>query len=107
MTQLRRSSRNRLVSMTSYGTLGRSSDVSGFLASLTAPSWAAEGLCAQTDPEIFFPEKGGAVKAAKRVCAGCPVKGECLEYALENQERFGVWGGLSERERRRLLRGAA
>jgi WhiB family redox-sensing transcriptional regulator len=65
-------------------------------------SWRLEGLCAETDPEAFFPEKGGSTRDAKRVCAGCPVRLECLEYALGNDERFGIWGGLSERERRRV-----
>jgi WhiB family redox-sensing transcriptional regulator len=63
-------------------------------------------LCAQTDPEVFFPEKGGSVREAKAVCAGCPVRTPCLEYALAHDERFGVWGGLSERERRRLTSAA-
>jgi WhiB family transcriptional regulator, redox-sensing transcriptional regulator len=67
-------------------------------------SWQERALCAQTDPEAFFPEKGGSTREAKRVCTGCEVKAECLEYALENDERFGIWGGLSERERRRLKR---
>lgn len=62
------------------------------------------GLCAQTDPEAFFPEKGGSTREAKRICAGCDVRAECLEYALAHDERFGVWGGLSERERHRLTR---
>jgi WhiB family redox-sensing transcriptional regulator len=65
-------------------------------------SWRLDGLCAETDPEAFFPEKGGSTRDAKRVCAGCPVRSECLEYALGNDERFGIWGGLSERERRRV-----
>ncbi len=65
-------------------------------------SWKDEALCAETDPEAFFPEKGGSTREAKRVCVGCAVRMECLEYALENDERFGIWGGLSERERRRL-----
>ena len=65
-------------------------------------SWRLDGLCAETDPEAFFPEKGGSTREAKRVCAGCPVRLQCLEYALDNDERFGIWGGLSERERRRL-----
>ena len=59
-------------------------------------------LCAQTDPEAFFPEKGGSTRDAKKVCVGCEVRGECLEYALEHDERFGIWGGLSERERRKF-----
>jgi WhiB family transcriptional regulator, redox-sensing transcriptional regulator len=65
-------------------------------------SWRLDALCAETDPEAFFPEKGGSTREAKRVCVGCDVRAECLEYALSNDERFGIWGGLSERERRRL-----
>ncbi|WP_103382363.1 WhiB family transcriptional regulator [Pseudonocardia dioxanivorans] len=67
--------------------------------------WRQRALCAQTDPESFFPEKGGSVREAKRICAGCEVRAECLEYALAQDERFGIWGGLSERERRPLRRG--
>jgi len=69
-------------------------------------AWQVDALCAQTDPEAFFPEKGGSTRDAKRVCSSCEVRGECLEYALQNDERFGIWGGLSERERRRLRRRA-
>jgi WhiB family redox-sensing transcriptional regulator len=68
------------------------------------PDWQERALCAQTDPEAFFPEKGGSTREAKRICAGCEVRAECLEYALAHDERFGIWGGLSERERRRLRR---
>lgn len=68
--------------------------------------WQERALCAQTDPEAFFPEKGGSTREAKRICAGCEVRSECLEYALEHDERFGIWGGLSERERRKLKRRA-
>lgn len=63
--------------------------------------WQNYGLCAQTDPDAFFPEKGGDVRPAKRICVNCPVRPDCLEYALEHGER-GVWGGLSEQERRKL-----
>ena len=69
-------------------------------------SWQERALCAETDPEAFFPEKGGSTREAKKICTGCEVKAECLEYALSNDERFGIWGGLSERERRRLRRRA-
>lgn len=69
-------------------------------------SWQADALCAQTDPEAFFPEKGGSTRDAKRVCSECPVREACLEYAMDNDERFGIWGGLSERERRRLRKQA-
>jgi WhiB family redox-sensing transcriptional regulator len=67
-----------------------------------SPDFVADGLCTQTDPELFFPEKGGSTREAKKVCANCTVRAECLSYALENDERFGIWGGLSERERRKL-----
>ncbi len=72
------------------------------LAPVGDASWRLEALCAETDPEAFFPEKGGSTRDAKRVCTGCTVRAECLEFALANDERFGIWGGLSERERRRL-----
>ena len=68
--------------------------------------WQERALCAETDPEAFFPEKGGSTREAKKICTGCEVRAECLEYALANDERFGIWGGLSERERRRLRRRA-
>ncbi|UYN82552.1 MAG: WhiB family transcriptional regulator [Microcella sp.] len=71
-----------------------------------ALAWQADALCAQTDPEAFFPEKGGSTRDAKKICTSCEVKTECLEYALQNDERFGIWGGLSERERRKLRRRA-
>ena len=68
--------------------------------------WQDRALCAQTDPDAFFPEKGGSTREAKRVCRSCEVRAECLDYALGNGERFGIWGGMSERERRRLTRAA-
>jgi WhiB family redox-sensing transcriptional regulator len=68
--------------------------------------WQTDALCAQTDPEAFFPEKGGSTRDAKKVCGACNVRSQCLEYALSNDERFGIWGGLSERERRRLRKRA-
>jgi WhiB family redox-sensing transcriptional regulator len=71
-----------------------------------AQSWQEQALCAETDPEAFFPEKGGSTREAKKICTGCEVKAQCLEFALANDERFGIWGGLSERERRRLRRRA-
>lgn len=68
-------------------------------------SWKELGLCAQTDPEAFFPYNGSSVRDAKRICQGCEVQDLCLDYALSNNESFGVWGGLSERERHTLSRG--
>ena len=73
---------------------------------LAGTAWRLRALCAQTDPEIFFPERGGSARDAKRVCMACEVRDECLEYALANDERFGIWGGLSERERRKLKKRA-
>ena len=64
--------------------------------------WQSQARCAEVDPEIFFPERGGSSKAARAVCSQCDVRLQCLEYALNNKEQFGIWGGTSERERRRL-----
>jgi len=72
-------------------------------ALLSVPAWQELGRCAESDPELFFPEKGGPTEEPKRVCRSCEVRVECLEYALENRERFGIWGGMSERQRRRIL----
>ncbi len=80
--------------------------VLGIPGELRQPTWHDEALCAETDPEAFFPEKGGSTREAKKVCVRCEVRAECLEYALAKDERFGIWGGLSERERRRLKRRA-
>jgi WhiB family redox-sensing transcriptional regulator len=71
--------------------------------------WREGALCRQSDPEAFFPEKGGSITTAKRVCGRCDVKADCLRYALDHDERFGVWGGLTEPEpeRRKLKRSGA
>jgi WhiB family redox-sensing transcriptional regulator len=69
--------------------------------------WQSRALCAQTDPEAFYPEQGGSTRAAKKICLGCEVRAECLEYALVHDERFGVWGGLSDPERQHLKQGTA
>lgn len=68
------------------------------------PAWYADALCPETDPEMFFPEKGGSTRDAKRICRCCPVARDCLDYALANGERHGIWGGHSERERRAMHR---
>lgn len=70
-------------------------------------AWMDDAACANTDPDQFFPEKGGSTRDAKKICGGCDVRQQCLEYALRRDERFGIWGGLSERERRPLRRAAA
>ncbi|MGW0823415.1 WhiB family transcriptional regulator [Streptomyces sp. NPDC002845] len=66
--------------------------------------WQGQALCAQTGADFFFPEPGSSVREAKRICGMCEMRSACLEYALANDERFGVWGGLSEKERLRLRR---
>lgn len=67
-------------------------------------SWQLYANCLGVDPDLFFPERGASTKEAKSVCKGCVVREDCLEYALANGEKFGIWGGLSERERRRIRR---
>jgi WhiB family transcriptional regulator, redox-sensing transcriptional regulator len=66
--------------------------------------WMATGKCKDVAPEMFFPSDGIGVQVAQRICAGCPVSATCLDYALANRIDHGVWGGASERERRRILR---
>lgn len=66
--------------------------------------WRERALCREVDTEVFFPDKGGSTREAKRVCATCEVRTQCLDYALQRDERFGIYGGLSERERRKLRR---
>ncbi|GLZ34852.1 transcriptional regulator WhiB [Lentzea sp. NBRC 105346] len=66
------------------------------------PAWMKSALCRETDPDAFYPDKGGSTVWAKRVCGNCPVRAECLEHALQHNEKHGVWGGLTERQRRRL-----
>lgn len=68
------------------------------------PDWYRDALCAEVDPDPFYPPKGGTTRPAKKVCAACPVREKCLAYALENREIEGVWGGLGPVERRALLR---
>ena len=77
------------------------------LAPLLDPAevaWQDRALCGQVGDDFWFPEKGGSTLEAKRVCGACEVRQSCLDYALDHDEKFGVWGGMSERERRRLRR---
>ncbi|MGH9209874.1 MAG: WhiB family transcriptional regulator [Acidimicrobiales bacterium] len=69
-----------------------------------AGGWVAHAACRGTDTELFYPTRGEATEPAKKVCAGCPARVDCLEYALAATEKFGIWGGLSERERRQVRR---
>lgn len=66
--------------------------------------WMARGICRDHPPEVFFPSDGVGVEVAKKLCETCPVKRECLEYALEHRVDHGVWGGTSERQRRRIAK---
>jgi WhiB family transcriptional regulator, redox-sensing transcriptional regulator len=67
-------------------------------------TWQDSANCLGVDPDLFFPERGASTREAKEVCRGCIVRVDCLEYALANGEKFGIWGGMSERERRRIRR---
>ncbi len=69
--------------------------------------WQRLANCLGVDPDLFFPERGASTREAKEVCRGCVVRDDCLDYALANGEKFGIWGGLSERERRRVRRARA
>jgi WhiB family redox-sensing transcriptional regulator len=65
-------------------------------------SWMADAVCKEHPPEVFFPTDGVGVEVARRICANCPVREPCLNYAIHNRIEHGVWGGTSERGRRRL-----
>jgi WhiB family transcriptional regulator, redox-sensing transcriptional regulator len=67
-------------------------------------AWMAHGVCRTIDPAMFFPSDGSGVERARRICATCSVTADCLAYALRERIDHGVWGGTSERERRRILR---
>jgi len=67
-------------------------------------AWMADGLCAQTDPELFFPESGQGTKAAEKICARCPVQAECFDFAMETGEGYGIWGGACTRTRKEILK---
>jgi WhiB family redox-sensing transcriptional regulator len=82
----------------------RSMDMVSLMYGPQERSWQTKANCMGVDPDLFFPERGASTREAKEVCRGCVVREDCLEYALANGEKFGIWGGLSERERRRLRR---
>lgn len=70
-------------------------------------SWVDRAACRGMDPAVFFPSTEEETDLALDICRSCPVRAECLEYALASKERFGIWGGATERERRRMLRRTA
>lgn len=84
-------------------------DITAAKSSRTAEpgTWQELANCLGVDPDLFFPERGASTREAKEVCRGCVVREDCLEYALSNGEKFGIWGGMSERERRRIRRARA
>ncbi len=82
-------------------------EIASILGGLEERGWQARANCMGVDPDLFFPERGASTKEAKEVCRGCVVQADCLEFALVNGEKFGIWGGMSERERRRLRRARA
>lgn len=93
--------------MTTYSILRTTESIDlGLEHGIIPLDWEDDALCAQTDPEAFFPEKGGSTRDAKKICGSCEVRTRCLEYALEHNQQFGIWGGLSERERRKLRKAA-
>lgn len=71
---------------------------------LEPPLWHSSAACKGMDPDVFYPSRGSDVRPAKAVCSSCSVREECLEFALDEADKFGIWGGMSERERRRLRR---
>lgn len=71
-----------------------------FVAALRTPQWMRQAACKGTDPDLWFPERGELTSEARAICQTCPVRQNCLEYGL--RERFGIWGGMSERARRQL-----
>jgi WhiB family redox-sensing transcriptional regulator len=77
------------------------------LLDLEERPWAAYASCRAEDPDLFFPGPDGDPQEALRICSGCPVKGECLEWALDTRVHYGIWGGMTERQRRRVLRRSA
>jgi WhiB family redox-sensing transcriptional regulator len=77
------------------------------LSGMEDRGWQSQANCMGVDPDLFFPERGASTREAKEVCRGCVVRDNCLEYALDSGEKFGIWGGMSERERRRLRRARA
>lgn len=79
-------------------------DIATLVYGRQSRDWQSRANCMGVDPDLFFPERGASTREAKEVCRGCVVREDCLEYALANGEKFGIWGGLSERERRRVRR---
>ena len=82
----------------------RPEEVNEMNAHLSAASWRRRAACRGVDPEVFYPVTDEDAGTAKSICSTCPVREACLEHALSSREREGIWGGATERERRRILR---
>ncbi len=65
-------------------------------------AWQDFANCRGADPDLFFPERGASTRTAKSICRECTVQDQCLEFAIVSSEKFGIWGGMSERERRKI-----
>ena len=72
------------------------------MLSVETRNWARRAMCLDLDTESFYPQRGESTVVIKMICKSCPVVKPCLEYAMRNMEKFGIWGGTSERERRRM-----
>ena len=82
----------------------RNVEIVELMSGMEDRGWQARANCMGVDPDLFFPERGASTREAKEVCRGCVVREDCLDYAIANGEKFGIWGGMSERERRRVRR---
>ena len=78
--------------------------IEAFAREILGQPWRLRANCMGVDPDMFFPERGASMQEAKEVCRGCPVREDCLEFAITHNEKFGIWCGTSERERRRIRR---
>lgn len=86
---------------------GLPAPMDAMLLDLDERPWAAYAACRTVDPGVFFPESDTGTETAVRICRGCPVMQECRDWALDTRVRYGIWGGLTERDRRRMLRRSA
>lgn len=78
--------------------------MSDWRALVERPEWMHAAACRGMDPELFFPARGEGIDTARHVCRSCDVRAECLAYCMSLDEHHGIWGGLSERDRRQLRR---
>lgn len=94
--------RNLSVPTRKFRRRGSDDPTAHFRSRTSSEDWRSRGACVDTDPDVMYPTSLTGVDRAKAVCVGCPVRDECLEHALVNDEDFGIWGGESSRTRRKL-----